>query len=175
MFRSWFVPGGQQGLWVCAAAFLVLIPVSVWHDRNWKRTLAEYAQKRREASGAAADDWPRADVAVLMGLQLWLVLSATIVLAAMAAAALWAAILWPRLPWVFPLRVNPYDLPYVWGLTTVIVAAAVGGVALAIAIWRSPWWPVARKIRRAVYARPDERERFFAEALERDPGLTHRV
>lgn len=165
-----YLPDQPQWLWVCGVLLLVLIPVSVAHDRNWRRTLAAYAELRVQA-GAPSGKWPRPGQAFLMGLQLWLVLSATSLLAVMTAVAAWAAALWPRRPPGFNLPVNFYDLPYVWALVVVGVATVVAGIALAVGVWRSPWWPVARRLRRAVYAPQERRELLFAEALALDPEI----
>jgi hypothetical protein len=168
--QFWYLPDRPSWLWVCGVLLLVFIPVSVRHDRNWKRTLSEYADARREA-GAAAGKWPQADLAFLMGLQLWLVLSVTTMLGLMTAVAAWAAWSWPYRPPGFDLPVNLYDLPWVWSFVVAGTAAVVAGVTLVVAIWRSPWWPVARKIRGAIYADPVRRQEILAEALKLDPEL----
>jgi hypothetical protein len=170
----WYLPDRPRWLWVCGALLLVMVPVSVVHDRNWKRTLAAYAGERLNA-GASAGAWPPSEHRLLMGAQLWLVLLVTCLLAVMTAVAVWAALLWPRRPPGFDLPVNFYDLPYLWGMVVIGLAAVVAGTAFAVAIWRSPWWPVARKLRRAVYANEEERDRLFAEALGLDPELKGRV
>jgi hypothetical protein len=168
--QYWYLPNRPSWLWVCGALLLVFIPVSVRHDRNWKRTLAEYADIRREA-GAIAEEWPRPDLAFLMGLQLWLVSLVTVMLAVMTAVAVWAAVLWPFRPPGFDLPVNLYDLPWLWSFVVAGTAAVVAGLTLMVAIWRSPWWSVARKIRGATYADPVRRQEIFAEALSVDPEV----
>lgn len=170
MFYSWYLPNRPTWTWVCGVLLIVAIPVSVGHDRNWRRTLLAYAEKRREA-GAEAGEWPPADLAFLMGLQLWLVALVTGMLAVMTAVAVWAALLWPQRPPGFESPLNPYDLPYVWGVVAAGAAGVVAGVTLAIALARSKWSPVADRIRRAVYAEPGKRDRLFREALALDPGI----
>jgi hypothetical protein len=166
----WYLPDPGYPVIPCAVLLLVFIPVSIWHERNWLRTLAAYAEVRREA-GAVEEDWPQSDLATLMGVQLWLVLLVTSLLAAGTGVAVWAALLWPQRPAGFDLPVNFYDLPYLGAFVVAGVAAVVAGLAIAVDVARSPWAGVARKVRRAVYARPDERERLFGLALAVDPGV----
>jgi hypothetical protein len=171
VFYSWYLPERPEWLWVCGALLLVFIPISIRHNRNWKRTLAQYAEIRREA-GASDQPWPAPDLAFVMGLQLWLVVLVTTLLAGMTLFAAWAAWLWPFRPPGFDLPVNPFDLPYLWSFIVAGCAATVAGVTLAVAVARSPWWPVARRMRRAIYADPEARDRFFDEALQVDPELS---
>jgi hypothetical protein len=166
----WYLPTLGFSLWPCAALIVVFIPVSIYHERNWRRTLAAYAQVRRDA-GAEDLEWPSAELSHAMGVQLWLVLTATLALATMTGVAVWAAMLWPHTPPGFELPINYYDLPYLWGFVVVGTAAVVAGIAIAVDVGRSPWRGVARKVRRAIYAKPPERERLFALALAADPGI----
>jgi hypothetical protein len=166
----WYLPDPGFPLIPCVVLLLIFIPISIWHERNWRRTLADYAVLRREA-GAAEEDWPHPDLAMLMGVQLWLVLLVTSLLAVGTGVAMWAALLWPRRPAGFDMPMNYYDLPYVWAFVVAGTAAVVAGFAIAVDVGRSPWAGVARKVRRAIYAQPDERDRLFALALAVDPGV----
>lgn len=172
MFHSWYLPEPTFPLWPCAVLLVVFIPVSIWHERNWRRALAAYAQARTEA-GAADEGWPTPDLARAMGVQLWLVLLVTILLALGVAIAAWAALLWPHRPPGFDQPLNLYDLPYLWSFIVAGTAAVIAGLAIALDVGRSPWVGVARKVRRAIYASPEERARLFALALAADPGVPH--
>lgn len=172
MFQSLYLPTVGFSLWPCAALLVVFIPISVYHERNWRRTLAAYAQARCVA-GAEDAEWPSSELSHAMGVQLWLVLVATLALAAMTGLAAWAALLWPATPPGFEQPINPFDLPYLWSFIVAGMAAVVAGVAIAVDVGRSPWRGVARAVRRAIYAKPPERERLFALALEADPGVPH--
>jgi hypothetical protein len=149
---------------------LVFIPVSIWHERNWRRTLAAYADARRKA-GAAEREWPSAGLARLMGIQPGLVLLACALLGVVVVVAAAAALIWPQKPPGFDLPINPYDLPYLWSMVVAGTAAIVAGVAIAIDVWRNPWSKVAKHVRRAIHARPDVRVQLFSAALRVDPEL----
>lgn len=172
MSGFWYLPTLSFSLWPCVVLLIVFIPVSILHERNWRRTLTAYAQFRRDA-GATDADWPSADLARAMGVQVWLVTLPTGMLAIVTGVAIWAALLWPRRPPGFDTAINPFDLPYLWGFIVAGAAAVIAGLAIAIDVGRSPWVGVARKVRRAIYAEPPERERLFALALEADPGVAH--
>lgn len=170
MFHSWFLPEPAFPLWPCAVLLLVFIPVSIWHERNWRRTLAAYARVRAGA-GARDANWPTPSLARMMGVQPWLVLLATSLLALVTAVAIWAAVVWPQRPLGFDVPINPFDLPYIWTSVVMGIAAVIAGLAIAWDAGSSPWAGVARKVRRAIYASAEERERWFAEALAVDPGI----
>jgi hypothetical protein len=172
LFHSWYLPEPTFPLWPCVVLLVVFIPVSIWHERNWRRTLAAYAQVRASA-GATDEEWPSADLARAMGVQLWLVLFVTILLALGVAIAVWAALQWPHKPLGFDQPINPLDLPDLWSFVVAGSAAVIAGVAVALDVGRSPWVGVARKVRRAIYVSPEERARLFALALAVDPGIPH--
>jgi len=157
-------------LWPCVGAFLlVFIPVSIWHDRAWKRTLAEYGVVR--AAAGASDPWPPDGMSALIGVQPWLVLTSAGLLAVMTALGTAALVAWPRKLPFFDYPINYFDRPYLLGALVAGTAAVVGAVALGVDLARSPWAAVARKVRRATHARPAARQRLFAEALAVDPGV----
>ena len=138
MLVSWYLPTIEFSLWPCAVLLLVFVPVSIWHERNWRRTLAAYAAARRDA-GAAEEEWPTRSLRRVMGVQPGLVLAACTLLALVTGLGVVAAFVWPkRLPG-FDLPINPYDLPYLWSMIVAATAAVVAGVAVAVDVWRNPW------------------------------------
>ena len=171
MLVSRYLPTLGFSLWPCAVLLLVFIPVSFWHERNWRRTLAEYAQVRKNA-GVSDGEWPPPGMANLMGVQPGLILFACAILGLMVAVAVVAALMWPRTPPGFEHAINPLDLPYVWSMIVAAAAAVIAGVAIALDVARNPWSKVARSVRRAIYAPAEQRSRCFAEALAVDPGIT---
>ena len=171
MLVSWYLPNLElSSLWPCAALLLVFIPVSIWHERNWRRTLADYAEARRKA-GAAGGEWPSAALARLMSIQPGLVMFACALLGLGVAVAAATALIWPQTPPGFDLPINPYDLPYLWSMVVAGAAAVVAGVAIAVDVWRNPWSKVAKHVRRAIHARPIVRAQLFSAALKVDPEL----
>ena len=171
MLVSWYLPNLElSALWPCAVLLIVFIPVSIWHERNWRRTLADYADARRNA-GAAEGEWPSAALARLMSVQPGLVLFACALLGVGVAVAAAAALIWPQTPPGFDLAINPYDLPYLWSMVVAGTAAIVAGVAIAVDVWRNPWSKVAKPLRRAIHARPLVRAQLFSAALTVDPEL----
>lgn len=174
MLVSWYLPTVGFSLWPCVVLLVVFIPVSIWHERNWRKTLAEYARARREA-GAPEGAWPSASLAHVMGVQPGLILAACGLLAIVVVVAAATALMWPQTPPGFDLPINPLDLPFIWSMVVAATAAIVAGVAIAIDVWRNPWSKVAKPVRRAIYARPDVRAKLFAEALAVDPGLRSSV
>jgi len=171
MLVSWYLPNLELStLWPCAALLIVFIPVSIWHERNWRRTLADYAEARRKA-GAAPGEWPSPALARLMSVQPGLVLFACALLGMGVAVAAATALIWPQKPPGFDLPINPYDLPYLWTMVVAGTAAIVAGVAIAVDVWRNPWSKVAAHVRRAIHARPLVRAQLFEAALKVDPEL----
>jgi hypothetical protein len=157
-------------IWPClGVALLVFVPVSIWHDRAWRRTLAEYGAARREAG--ATDPWPPTGMSALIGVQPWLILTSAGLLAAMVALGLGALLAWPRKLPFFDGPLNYFDRPYVASMVVAGTAAVVGAVALGVDLARSPWAGVARAVRRATHARPEKRARLFDAALAVDPGV----
>lgn len=167
---SWYLPTLGFSLWPCVALLLVFIPVSIWHERNWRRTLALYAVARRDA-GATDEDWPSPGLVHLMGVQPGLVLVACTMLGLMVGIAAWAALLWPHRAPGFELPVNPLDLPFIWSMVVAGIAAVIAGVAIALDVRSNPLSRVAHHVRRAIYASADERASRFAQALLVDPGV----
>jgi hypothetical protein len=170
VFQSLYLPEPEFSLWPCAVLLLIFIPVSIWHERNWRRTLAAYV-RARAAAGVNDPDWPSPDLARMMGVQPWLVLTATTLLAFGIAVAAWAALSWPHRPLGFDVPINPLDLPYIWTSVVAGTAAVVAGLAIAYDAWSSPYAGVARKVRRAIYTSGEERERLFSLALDSDPDV----
>lgn len=172
MLVSWYLPTVGFSLWPCAALLLVFVPVSLWHERNWRRALADYAQLRRDA-GASDERWPAPELARLMGVQSWLLFAVSALLALMVALALWAALVWPSKPPGFEMPLNPLDLPFLWSMIVAGVAAVVACVAVALDLLGSPWARVSTCVRRSMYAPADVRAALFARALASDPGVPH--
>lgn len=170
MLVSWYLPNIEFPLWPCAVLLVVFIPISILHDRNWRKTLADYARLRREA-GAPEGDWPSASLARLMSIQPGLIIAVCAVLGIGVAIATTAALMWPQTPPGFDLPINPLDLPYLWSMIVAGTAAIVAGVAIAVDVLRSPWSKVAKHVRRAMYAPPVVRAKLFADALKLDPEL----
>ena len=170
MLVSWYLPTVGFSLWPCAALLIVFVPVSIWHERNWRRTLAAYAQLRRDA-GASDEPWPTSEFARLMGVQPWLLFAVSALLALMVVLAVWAALVWPGKPPGFEVPINPFDLPFLWAMIVAGTAAVVACVAVALDLSRSPWALVAGCVRRAMYASADVRASLFARALASDPGV----
>ena len=167
----WYLPTVDYPLlWPCVGvALLVFVPVSIWHERAWRRTIAEYGVARLAAG--ASDPWPPAGMSALLGVQPWLVLTAAGLLALMTALGLAALLVWPRKLPFFDGPLNYFDRPYVASMAVAGTAAVVGAVALGIDLARSPWARTARTVRRATHASSKKREQLFAAALEVDPGV----
>jgi hypothetical protein len=169
---SKYLPTLGFSLWPCAVLLLVFIPVSIWHERNWRRTLAAYSLVRREA-GAPEGDWPSPDLRHLMGVQPGLVLLVCAILAVMVVIAGAAVLIWPRTPPGFDLPINPYDVPFIWSMIVAGSAAVVAGIAVANDLAHNPWSKVAWFVRRAIYARAEQRAEFFVRAVAVDPEVPH--
>ncbi len=165
-----YLPTVDHPLWPCLVLLLIFIPVSVWHELHWRRTLAEYAAARR-AAGADDFPWPSSELRWTLSLQPWLVLFATALLGAMVALGGAALLVWPRRLPYFDEVINFYDRPYLTAGLIAGAATVIGGCALAIDLARSPWKGVASSIRRAVHATAIRRDKFFSAALRVDPGV----
>lgn len=166
----WYLPEVTFPLWPCGVLLLVFIPVSLVHERNWRRTLSDYARARREA-GASEAEWPPSDARHLLGVQPWLLFVVAGLLGVATVLATLVLLSWPhRLPH-FNEVLNYYDRPYLLGMCVIGVAAFVAVLALALDIARQPWAPVAAKLRRAIYAPAEKRAELFAAALAADPGV----
>jgi hypothetical protein len=168
--RSWYLPVPGFPLWPCLVLVIVMIPVSVWHERNWRRTLAEYAALRVEA-GVPEGPWPPSDLRVALGLQPWLLLAVAAPLTLMTLVGIVGGLAWPYRPFGFETEMNFYDLPYLWSMIVAATAAIIACVAVAIDLTRSPWRTVAHSVRRAIHATPQVRAELFARALEADPDV----
>lgn len=164
-----YLPTIDWPLWPCLVLLVVFIPVSIWHETHWRRTLADYAAVRR-AAGATDEEWPSAELRRVLGLQPWLVFFAAMLLTAMVALGTAALLAWPhRLP-AFDDVINYYDRPYLTAMLVAGAAAVVGALALALDLWRSPWRRTAALIRRAVHAPTPKREALLSAASKVDPG-----
>ncbi len=157
-------------LWPCAVLLVVFIPVSIWHQVHWGRTVAEYAELRR-AAGAADGPWPTRDLRWVLSLQPWLLLLVASLLAIMVATGVVTMVVWPHRLFAFGNILNYYDRPYLASMLVAGVAAVIGVTALAIDLLRSPWKGVAAQVRRAVHASPSQHESRLHAALKLDPGV----
>ena len=169
---SLYVPTIDHSLWPFAVLLVVFVPLSLWHEHNWRAMLAVYADARRGA-GASDERWPSSETSWMLSLQPWLLLAVAGMLAAMVALGTAAMAVWPHKLPGFDLALNPYDRPYLAAMLVVGTAAVVGVVALALDLRSSPWSGVANEVRRCVYTSPEERETRFERALECDPGVPH--
>jgi hypothetical protein len=166
----WYLPTVDYPLWPCAGlTLLVLIPVTIWHERAWRRTLAEYGAARSAAG--AVDPWPPEGMGALLGVQPWLLLTAATLLAMMTALGLAALLMWPRKVAFFDAPLNYFDRPYVAATVVAGIAAVVGAVAVGIDLMRWPWAGVARALRRATHAAPEKHAKLMSAALQADPGV----
>ena len=175
-------------LWPCAALIVVFVPISLAHERNFRRTVAAYSAARIEAGAIALvpatvagaerpmlaepdAQWPPRALSHLLGLQPGLLAVLALLLGWMTATAIAGVLAWPRALPYFNLAINYYDRPYVWVFGSMGAALTVALAAVAIDLRRSPWARVAVCLRRAVYASPERRAALFAEALASDPGV----
>lgn len=168
--QFWYLPIPAFPLWPWLVAVVVLIPVSLLHERNWRRTLAAYAAARVEA-GVQHGEWPTADLRVALGLQPWLLAVVAIPLALLTAVGIFAGLAWPARPFGFETELNFYDLPFLWSMIVAATAALVATVAVLADLLRSPWRVVADCMRHAIYASPEVRAEWFAKALAADPDI----
>lgn len=167
-----YLPTVERPLWPCVLLLLIFIPISVWHEIHWHRTIAEYAALRR-AAGAGDDEWPNSELRWVLSLQPWLLLVVASMLAMMVGLGAAALLAWPhRLPF-FSEVLNYYDRPYLTAVLIAGAAAVVGTVTLSIDLIGSSWREVANHIRRAVHAPKATRDRHFALALAADPEVPH--
>lgn len=154
-----------------AAAFVVVMaPVSVAYDRVYRRTIAEYAQLRRDR-GASPAAWPPRSLRRHIFLSPMLLL-----LAAGAAAALSVLGAVDDYFRTDPLGKLPGFVaePRLEALVPAVavgVAFAVVLCALAIRGFASPWWPVQSRLRAAAMARGDRHAQLLQAALALDPEL----
>ena len=167
---SMYIPTVDHSLWPFAVLIVVFVPLSLWHERNWRATLTAYADARRSA-GAAGGRWPSAEMNWVLSLQPWLLLAVALMLGAMVLLGGAAMAVWPHRLIGFDETINYFDRPYLSAMLTAGLAGVIGAVALAVDLWRSPWSGVANEVRRCVYASSEERERRFERALMCDPGV----
>jgi len=165
-----WLPTLEFSLWPYMVLLIVFIPVSLWHERAWRRTLAEYAQLRAEA-GAHDAAWPSQGLRRRLGTQPWLLVAAAVPLAAMTALGLAALLAWPKGLPGFDQPLNYFDRPYLAAVSVAAIAAIVAVIAVVVDLLGSPWARVASNLRRAVHARPAARARRLATALEADPDV----
>lgn len=171
--QSWWLPPLEFSLWPCAILLIIFVPISIHHERNWRRTLAQYAEARREA-GADDGEWPPPGAAMLMGVQPWLVFAVAGILAAATLLGLALVLAWPHRVPGFSVPLNYFDRPYMWCMIVAGTAAVVGAVALGIDVVRSPWAAVAHQVRRSMYGTEEMRAARFSAALLVDPGVPRR-
>jgi len=171
---SIYWPTVEHSLWPCAALLLIFIPVSIWHEASWRRTLSEYAALRR-AAGAPDHGWPSSGVRLVMGVQPWLLLLASALLAVMVAFGAAVLVAWPRKIVGFDQALNYYDRPFLSAMLVAGIAAIVAGVTLAVEAWSSPYGAVASRVRRGVHAPRAVRKRWFELALRVDPDVPRSV
>lgn len=165
-----YLPTVDWPLWPCLVLLIVFIPLSIWHQVHWNRTVAEYAALRR-AAGATDEPWPTPDLKWVLSLQPWLLLTVAAMLASMVAMGVAAMVAWPhRLFSAFDV-LNYYDRPYLASMLVAGSAAVIGVVALAVDLLRSPYKGVAAQIRRAVHAPQRQHDSRLAAALRLDPGV----
>jgi hypothetical protein len=167
-----YLPTIDRPLWPCLVLLVVFIPVSLWHETHWKRTILEYAAARRNA-GAEDAGWPDSEQRWVLSLQPTLLLLAAALLAGMVVFGSVAFFSWPRRVPGFNEVVNYFDRPYLAAMLTAGLAAVFGAVALAVDLRRSPWRGVAYHVRRAVHAPAQTRAALFSAALLVDPGVPH--
>jgi hypothetical protein len=168
--QSWYLPVPAFPLWPCLALVIVMIPVSLWHERNLRRTLDAYSAVRVEA-GVAEGEWPPSELRFVLGVQPWLLVVVAVPLAVMAILGIVAGVAWPAKPFGFEREMNFFDLPFLWSVVVMAVAAITAVAAMAVDLLRSPWREVARCVRRAIHASPAQRAELFARALEADPDV----
>ena len=181
MYQS-FWPTLGFDLWPCAALIVVFVPISIAHERNFRRAVAAYAALRAKGgvdggaeAGALAepvDQWPSRSLSRVLGLQPTLLMTLAVLLGGVTATAIAGVLAWPHALPYFDLAINYYDRPYVWVFSSVGAALTLALVALAVDLWRSPWARVAANLRRAIYASPERRAALFVDALASDPGVT---
>lgn len=165
-----YLPTIDWPLWPCLVLLVVFIPISIWHEAHWRRTLAQYAAARR-AAGAPEGDWPSPELRRVLSLQPLLLLLVAVLLAAMVALGTVALLAWPHRLSGFDQVINYFDRPYLAAMLVAGTAAVTGAVVLALDLWRSPWRGVAAQIRHAVHAPQTKREACFSAALKLDPGV----
>ena len=167
---SMYIPTIDHSLWPFAVLIVVFVPLSLWHEWNWRATLAAYSDARR-AAGASDERWPDAEMTWVLSLQPWLLFAVALLLAGMVLLGGAAMAVWPHRMPGFDETINYFDRPYLSAVLTAGLAAVVGAVAVAVDLLRSPWSGVASEVRRCVYASAEERERRFDSALACDPGV----
>lgn len=165
-----YLPTIDYPLWPCVgAALLLFVPITIWHERAWRRTILDYGAARRAAG--ATDPWPPEGMAALLGMQPWLLLVSAGLLAVMTGLGLASLVAWPGKVPFFDEPLNYFDRPYVAIMVVIGTAVVAAAVAVGVDLARSKWALVARTVRLATHARPETRERLFAAALHADPGV----
>jgi len=167
-----YLPTIEHSLWPFAVLLVALVPVSFWHERNWRSTLTAYADVRKQA-GAAEESWPATGTKWVLNLQPRLLILAAALLALMVALGAAALAAWPhRLPG-FDEPINYFDRMYLGAMLVAGTAAVIGAIAVAVDLWHSPWADVANQLRRSMYVSVEERTSRFERALAADPGVPH--
>lgn len=153
----------SPAFWLIMAGMLA---VSAYHDRRTLATFHAYAE-RRGPSAVETAPWPGDAAFLRLGPHLLYAGGAVALLLGFLQTA--NAVVNTVLD---VLMRSPRLTPPAAMVLPAVGAVALGWllVALARRIRRSPWYPVAECLRRAVYATGERREALFAKALEVDPG-----
>jgi len=148
----------------------MLAVISFLHDRRQRATVAAYAEARCRA-GAPEGAWPDGSVRRV------LFISPGVLIAGAISIGLVGLLGWlveffrtdplGRMPGYVPVP------PSVSALVAATLALAVSAVLQVLAArgLRSPYKPVADRVRRAIYAGAEKRVALFDEALALDPGV----
>lgn len=160
--------GGMLRSWTFWGILLCMLAVSAYHERKVASTEREYVARRTEAGGEAGD-WPReGSLAMRLGPQF--LLPGAAVAALIGAAQVLNTIVSETLDVLMRAHDAAPALPMV---APAVIALGMGIALFLLArrVQRSPWYPVAERVRRAVHAPRVRRDQLFAEALALDPGI----
>lgn len=154
-----------------AVVVAVLSVAAFFHERNWRRVLAEYADLRRQ-HGAPAGRWPTFSLQLLLGLKPGLLVLLALICAGGVVIGAWAALAWPQPAPFAVLPVADASLPVVWAATGGAGGFLVALLAVIALVMTSPWSRVSRALHRAIYAKGEQRQELLGEALAADPHIT---
>lgn len=153
-----------------AVVVAVLSVAAFFHERNWRRVLAEYADLRRQ-HGAPAGRWPSFSLQLLLGLKPGLLVVLALICAGGAVIGAWAALAWPQPAPFAVLPVADANLPVVWAATGGAGGFTVALLAVVVLVATSPWSRVSRALHRAIPAKGEQRLELLGEALAADPQI----